>query len=104
MSLAAMLARLFLAAALLAGWQAALEHPVTHHDDRGGFVHGPKGTGTSGDTQCDAIAAVATVVGGASVPTVPVLATANAVPQVFESNFASATALAYRSQAPPQHS
>ena len=33
------LARLALAAVLLAGWQAALRHPIEHVDELGEFVH-----------------------------------------------------------------
>jgi len=36
----ARLARVFLVVALLAGWQAALQHPIEHVDHLGGFVHG----------------------------------------------------------------
>ena len=32
-------ARLLLAAALLAGWQATLQHPIEHVDEHGHFVH-----------------------------------------------------------------
>lgn len=55
-----MVARLLLAAALLAGWQAALQHPLQHFDSKGGFVH--LGDGHSGKSDgsklCDALAAL----------------------------------------------
>ncbi|HEV3009100.1 MAG TPA: hypothetical protein VGX52_08720 [Burkholderiales bacterium] len=35
----ARLARVFLVVALLAGWQAALQHPIEHVDELGEFVH-----------------------------------------------------------------
>jgi hypothetical protein len=35
----ARLARVFLVIALLAGWQAALQHPIEHVDALGEFVH-----------------------------------------------------------------
>jgi hypothetical protein len=34
-----LLARLVVVAALLAGWQAALLHPLQHSDAHGGFLH-----------------------------------------------------------------
>jgi hypothetical protein len=53
----ARLARVFLVVALLAGWQAALLHPLQHADD-GGLVHlGGKPSEKSAD--CDALAALA---------------------------------------------
>jgi hypothetical protein len=33
------LARLFLVVALLAGWQSALVHPLSHVDEQGQLVH-----------------------------------------------------------------
>lgn len=66
MSLAGKLGRLLLAVALLAGWQAALEHPVRHVDEHGGFVHGSQDQGGAAQLACDAIAAVAAVIGGAA--------------------------------------
>jgi len=60
--LRALLARLLLAAALLAGWQAALQHPIQHVDAKGGLVH--LGDGHSGKKApdgsklCDALAAL----------------------------------------------
>jgi hypothetical protein len=51
----------FLALALLAGWQAALEHPIEHVDKHGEFVHlhddGHSHEGESGPL-CDALAAL----------------------------------------------
>jgi hypothetical protein len=53
----ARLARVFLVVALLAGWQAALLHPLRHADD-GRLVHlGGKPSEKSAD--CDALAALA---------------------------------------------
>jgi hypothetical protein len=54
----------WLAVALLSGWQAALEHPITHVDEHGEFVHvhddghSQKGESDSGPL-CDALAALA---------------------------------------------
>ena len=63
------MARFLLAAVLLAGWQAALEHPLAHVDEGGAFVHlasehAPHEQGKAKDSSlCDAIAAVAVAVG-----------------------------------------
>jgi hypothetical protein len=61
-NLRAFLARLLLAAVLLAGWQAALQHPVQHLDSKGGLVHlgdGHSGKRTpDGSKLCDALAAL----------------------------------------------
>jgi hypothetical protein len=58
----ARLARVLIAAALLAGWQAALLHPLEHLDSGGGFVHladGHPGTPQPDGSQlCDALAAL----------------------------------------------
>jgi hypothetical protein len=47
---------------LLAGWQAALEHPIKHVDELGGFVHRhgghSDGNGTDAGLLCDALAAL----------------------------------------------
>jgi hypothetical protein len=57
-----LIARLLLAAALLAGWQAALQHPIQHVDSKGGLVHlgdGHSGKkGPDGSKLCDALAAL----------------------------------------------
>ena len=56
------LARLFLTVALLAGWQAALLHPLQHVNGQGGLVHvtdGESGKTDSGSSGlCDALAAL----------------------------------------------
>jgi len=98
--------RLLLALALLLAWQNALVHPLAHVDHEGGLVHldGGHDEGDGANAQCDAIAAVAAVIGGGAMHgALPVLAseqilfrqTAGSLPQ---------QQLAYRSQAPPQHS
>jgi hypothetical protein len=68
MSLAAHLGRLLLVAALLAGWQSALVHPLEHVDDRGGLVHaaGDQDSGQAGGLLCDLIDAMTAVVGSAA--------------------------------------
>jgi hypothetical protein len=55
------LARLALAAVLLAAWQAALQHPVEHVDKLGGFVHVPGGShedGSDAASLCGLLAAL----------------------------------------------
>lgn len=60
------LGRVVLAVALLAGWQAALEHPIRHVDELGEFVHlhddhshhDGHSDGSQGGTLCDALAAL----------------------------------------------
>jgi len=72
------LAPVFLALALLAGWQGALLHPLQHVDKHGALVHltdsqagAQKGDQKSGKTAlCDALAALTACVAGA----LPVLA------------------------------
>ncbi|TAK88401.1 MAG: hypothetical protein EPO20_02960 [Betaproteobacteria bacterium] len=66
------LAPVFLAFALLAGWQGALLHPLQHLDEHGAFVHladghaGDQKSGKSGKSAlCDALAALAACVAGA---------------------------------------
>ena len=53
----ARLARVFLVVALLAGWQAALVHPL-QHADAGGLVH-LGGKPTDNSAACDVLAALA---------------------------------------------
>jgi len=50
------LGRLFLVVALLAGWQSALVHPLSHVDDQGRLVH--LGSKSSADASCDVLAAL----------------------------------------------
>ena len=65
--LSRLLARLVLAAALLAAWQSSLVHPLQHTDERGGFVHLDDGHGKkSGASElCDALAALTACVSDA---------------------------------------
>ena len=52
--------RAFLFVALLAGWQAALQHPIEHVDALGGFVHQHDGGSQDPNSGplCDALAAL----------------------------------------------
>ena len=57
------LATLWLAFALLSGWQAAFEHPIEHVDEHGEFVHAhDDGHSHEGESEsgplCDALAAL----------------------------------------------
>jgi hypothetical protein len=67
------LVRLLLAAALLAAWQAALEHPIEHVDELGELVHLNDGHAHDGDREpgslCDLLASLT-----ACAPGTPVLA------------------------------
>jgi hypothetical protein len=57
----ARLARVLLAIALLASWQAALQHPIEHVDELGEFVHlhsGHSHDGSGAEPLCDALAAL----------------------------------------------
>ena len=99
---------MLLAVALLAGWQVALLHPLTHADAERGLIHvaspatSDLQNGASGiRARCDMIAALAVAVGNA--PTPFALRDARdldvyVTPQAW---FLSSPRLAYRSQAPP---
>jgi hypothetical protein len=92
------LARLFLVVALLAGWQSALVHPLSHVDEQGQLVH--LGSKSSSDASCDVLAALTACAPqtGASLP-VP------ASSYVFPVHFAGAPRVAapppFLSQGPP---
>jgi hypothetical protein len=66
------IAALALALALLGAWQAALEHPITHVDEHGEFVHvrddghSHEGESESGPL-CDALAALTACAAAGSV-------------------------------------
>jgi hypothetical protein len=51
--LLARLARVFLAVALLAAWQAALQHPIEHVDELGKLVHLHDAPSHQGSPLCD---------------------------------------------------
>ena len=59
--LLARLARVFLGVALLAAWQAALQHPIAHVDELGELVHlhdGHSSDDSEGGTLCDLLASL----------------------------------------------
>jgi hypothetical protein len=99
--------RLFLAAALLAGWQAANVHPLGHTDESGRLVHSggssqQKERGNGANALCDAIAALAVCAHGpAQLPAV-VPAAADSARAVAARPPRCTALLAYRSQAPPR--
>ncbi len=100
--------RFLLALALLAVWQAALLHPLQHVDARGAFVHVPgkhvpkvPGDGSSPNSLCDALAAVAACVSGAAQLAAVAAPLIESVPSRQALRRPGATLSAYRSQAPP---
>lgn len=96
----AILTRGFLIAALLAGWQAALVHPLEHHGKRGELVHLGQDQQRSPGSLCDALDDLT-----ACAPAAPaVVAAAPAVHAVFLPHHAApraADAPPFLSQGPP---
>jgi hypothetical protein len=100
------LARVFLAAALLAGWQSALVHPLAHVDKNGGFVHVADGhqqqkqkkSDTSG--LCDVLAALAACAPGAA-KVFTFVSSTQEVPHYSRSVPRAAEAPPFLSQGPP---
>lgn len=69
-----LLARLALLVALIAGWQMALVHPLTHVDEHGHWVHVDDGHAPRGDSSsdpsaklCDALSALTACAPGKAV-------------------------------------
>ena len=98
-----MIARLLLIAALLAGWQAALVHPIEHVDGLGALVHlGEKDSehGSSSGELCDVLAALTACAASSSpfISPAPPAAPAVAAPR-FEPRRAQAPP--FLSQGPP---
>ena len=62
LTLPTVVCRLLLVAALLAGWQGALQHPIEHVDELGEFVHLHSGhsheEGSEAAPLCDTLAAL----------------------------------------------
>ena len=100
--------RILLAVALLAAWQNALVHPLEHFDEHGGLVHladGERGDpGSTPESSCDAIAAVAICIAGSPGLDFAVPSGIEFSPVRQADKVLLAPLLAYRSQAPPQHS
>jgi hypothetical protein len=102
--------RVLLAVALLATWANALVHPIAHVDEAGALIHLAGGheddsrNDNAPDPLCDAIAAVAAcVTGSAGFVFAAPLGTED-FPAKQADEHRAAPLLAYRSQAPPEHS
>jgi len=102
--LARVLPQFLLLLALLAGWQAALQHPIEHVDELGEFVHLHSGhsheQGSEAGLLCDALAALtacapdALVFSGTCSPDYPVQSPPIGAPHLAE-------APPFLSQGPP---
>jgi hypothetical protein len=95
----ARLARVVLVVALLAGWQAALQHPVEHVDELGAPVHIPGGK-SSPDSLCDLLAAL-TACATAQAAFFPRVSSQYASPSCPECAARVADAPPFLSQGPP---
>jgi hypothetical protein len=100
------LARVFLAAVLLAGWQSALVHPLVHLDNHGGFVHLADGHEQQKQKKsdpsglCDVLAALAACLSGAPKLVAPV-SSSQQVPQHSSDVLRIAEAPPFLSRGPP---
>jgi hypothetical protein len=97
------LARLLLIVALLAGWQAALVHPIEHVDELGALVHVGENDGEHGSSSgelCDVLAALSACAASSSsfIAIAPPAAAVAAAPR-FEPRRAQAPP--FLSQGPP---
>jgi len=106
-ALTRLLATVFLAAVLLAGWQAALLHPLQHTDAHGALVH--LGDGRSGPPQssggsklCDALAAL-TACAPSAPPAFEPPAADHHVFRLSASRPRAAEAPPFLAQGPPAH-
>lgn len=95
-------ARLFLMLALLAGWQAALQHPIEHVDGLGTFVHLDDGRSHEGSAPlCEILDALTACTPDAT----PLLLAAEQPPHQFQSRAEVAPRVAeappFLSQGPP---
>ena len=95
--------RIFLILALLAGWQAALQHPIEHVDALGGFVH--QNDGGSQDPNsgplCDALAALTACAPPVAFAAVAVEPPAHRLPSLEARAPRVAEAPPFLSQGPP---
>jgi hypothetical protein len=100
------LARVFVAAALLAGWQSALVHPLVHVDKSVAFVHLADGHEQQKQKKsdpsglCDVLAALAACVSGAPQLVAPV-SSSQQVPQHSSAVLRTAEAPPFLSRGPP---
>jgi hypothetical protein len=106
------LARLLLAAALLAAWQAALEHPIEHVDEHGHLVHvsGANGgdargendhEGDPSDRLGEALAALAACAPTAALDCLAEFASTHEVPRPKSVALRAAEPPPFLSQGPP---
>lgn len=102
--LVARLARVFLAVALLAAWQVALQHPIKHVDELGELVHlqdGHSHEGSDAQPLCDLLASLTACAPHAA----PVLAASEPVAQALRFHPVDAPRVAeappFLSQGPP---
>ncbi len=107
--------RLFLALALLAAWQTALQHPIEHVDEHGRFVHlgGADGSDTRGENQRrdgppdpseklgDALASLAASAANAAGQPLALSGAAASIAVRPQGEPPASPAHHYRSQAPP---
>jgi hypothetical protein len=102
--LSGLLARLVLAAALLAAWQSALVHPLKHVDELGGFVHladgHEHGKKSNPSGLCDVLAALSACASGAT-NVFAAVSSVQEVPHHFHSAPRAAEAPPFLSQGPP---
>ena len=102
----ARLARVFLVVALLAGWQAALQHPIAHVDELGAFVHLHSGHSHEGGSEaaplCDLLAALAACASAPMQALVAIVPLDRPVLRLVESNPRAAQAPPFLSQGPPR--
>ena len=98
------LARLLLALALLAGWQAALLHPLQHLDDNGQYVHPGGDSGKSKPAKllaCDTLAALAACLPQMPAALSPLCCPHDSPPSRGRSLWLAAAAPPFLSQGPP---
>jgi hypothetical protein len=95
------LARVLLVAVLLAGWQAALLHPLQHVDEGGSFVHLADGhSGNPQSEQCDVLAALTACASPAPASLAPV-SSVQPLPDFSGSELRAAQAPPFLSRGPP---
>ncbi len=100
------LGRIVLVAALLAGWQSALVHPLTHLDKNGGFVHLADGHPQPGKKKsdsaglCDVLAALAACAAG-SAHSFAAVVSSQKVLSYYSDTLRAAEAPPFLAQGPP---
>jgi hypothetical protein len=107
LSLTAVIARLLLSAVLLAGWQAALQHPIEHVDELGEFVHvdgGHSHEGSDAGPLCDLLASLTACASGTAILAVGAERFASLPPSTTHGAPRVAEAPPFFSQGPPSAS